>query len=151
LQQDITPNWTVMGTVFYTNWRTFDKITMQKVVTPGGGTVSVTIPFNYHNTLDYSAGLNYKPNEQWILRIGAQYMNTPSNNRDRGVEDPIGSAIVLGVGAHYQQNLCLGYDVGYGHSFFKEEPVHFTNALTSAVGHNDTESNVFGAQITWNI
>jgi long-chain fatty acid transport protein len=123
---------------------------MQRIILPSGDIITVSIPFNYHNTFDYSAGVNFKPSDKWILRAGVQYMNTPSNNRDRGVADPIGSAWVVGVGAHYQQNLCLSYDIGYGHSFFDQEPVHFTNALTTADGHNNTETNVVGAQINWN-
>lgn len=151
LQHDLNTQWTIMGTLFYTNWETFEKLTMKRVVVPGGGIVPVTIPFNYHNTMDYSLGINYKPSAKWILRTGAQYMNTPSNDRDRGVADPIGRAIVVGVGAHYQQNLCFGYDVGYGHSFFKQESVDLSTPLTIANGHTNTSTNVFGAQFTWNI
>lgn len=151
IQHDVTPKWTLMGTIFYTNWNTFDKITMKRVVIPGGNITTVSIPFNYHNTLDYSIGTSYKVNEKWLVRMGVQFMNTPSNNQDRGVADPIGSATVVGIGAHYQQNLCLGYDVGFGHSFFKQEPVNFSNPLTTAVGHNNSSSSVFGGQLTWNI
>ncbi|VVC77174.1 47 kDa outer membrane protein [Aquicella siphonis] len=151
IQQDLNSRWSIMGTAFYTNWRTFEKITMKRVVIPGGNITSVTIPFNYHNTFDYSLGLSYKPSPQWLLRTGVQYMNTPSNDRDRGVADPIGRAIVIGLGLHYQQNLCVGYDIGYGHSFFKQESVDYANALTKAVGHNNTATNVFGAQIAWNL
>lgn len=151
LQQALTPKWTVMGTVFYTNWSTFDKITMKRVVIPGGGVTSVTIPFNYHNTFDYSLGASFQATEKWLFRLGGQYMNTPSNDRDRGVADPIGHAIIATVGVHYQQNLCLSYDVGYGHSFFRQESVNNTNALTTTVGHNNAETNVFGAQLNWNI
>ncbi len=151
LQQDLNPIWTVMGTVFYTNWRTFDKITMQKVVVPGGDIISVTIPFNYHNTFDYAGGVNYKPTDKLTLKVGAEYMNTPSNNRNRSVADPIGRAVVVGVGAHFQQTPCMGFDFGYGHSFFKQESVHLRTPLTNLDGHNNAQTNVFGAQININV
>lgn len=150
-QHDVNPQWTLMATIYYTNWSTFDKLTMNNVMIPGGGTVSVTIPFNYHNTLDYSVGLNYKPTEKWIVRAGIQFMNTPSNNRNRGVADPIGSAVIPGIGAHYQQNLCLSYDVGVAHSFFKRQQVNLSNSLTALSGHNRAQSTVFGGQVNWNI
>lgn len=151
LQHDLTPQWTLMGTAFYTNWRTFKKITMKRVVIPGGGITSVTIPFNYHNNFDYSVGVSYKVTNKWLVRAGFQYMNTPSNDLDRGVADPIGHAKIIGFGAHYQQNFCLGYDISYGHSFFSQEPVNFSNPLTSAVGHTNSSSNVIGGQVTWNM
>lgn len=150
-QYDITKQWTVMATAFYTNWQTFEKITMQRVMLPNGMTTSVTIPFNYHNTFDYSVGANFKPNEKWILRAGIQWMATPSNNHDRGVADPIGSAIVAGIGVHYEQNLCFNYDFGFGHSFFKRMPVHLNTPLTIDEGNNTTQTSVFGAQINWNM
>jgi long-chain fatty acid transport protein len=151
LQHDINTRWTAMATIFYTNWRTFEKITMRRVLVPGGGTTSVTIPFNYHNSFDYSAGATFKATEKWLLRAGLQYMNTPSNDQDRGVADPVGRAWVVGIGAHYQQNPCIAYDIGAGHSFFKQESVNVANALTSANGHTNSQSTVFGGQVTWNL
>lgn len=151
IHQDIDPRWAVMGTVFYTNWSTLDKITLKRVILPGGATIPVTIPLNYHNTFDYSLGATYKATDKWLLRAGAQYMNTPSNNRNRGVADPVGSATILALGAHYQQNPCFGYDVGVAHSFFQQMPVNLVTPVTSATGHNNTQSTVFGGQVTWNI
>ncbi|MDR3491872.1 MAG: outer membrane protein transport protein [Gammaproteobacteria bacterium] len=151
IEQNLTPLVTLMGTVFYTNWETFNQLTRKRVILPGGSTMSVTIPFNYHNTFDYSVGMSFKANSKLTVRTGVQLMNTPSNNRDRGVADPIGRGTVLAVGAHYQQNEKLGYDVGLGHSFFQEEPVNLVNSVSSATGHNMAQTSVFGAQVTWNI
>jgi long-chain fatty acid transport protein len=151
IQHDFTQRWTGMATFFYTNWRTLDKIVLKNVILPGGSTTGVTIPLNYHNTFDYSLGATFKATEKWLLRVGITFLQTPSNNTDRGVADPIGAATIPALGAHYQQNKCLGYDVGYAHSFFKQAPINHVNAITSAVGHTDTQTNVFGAQVTWNI
>lgn len=150
-QHDINRCWTVMGTIFYTNWTTLGKIVERGVMLPTGGTTTVTIPLNYHNTFDYSIGTTYKINSKWMLRTGINFLQTPSNNRDRGVADPVGSATIPAVGAHFQQNPCLGYDIGYAHSFFKQMSVNNTNAITRLVGHTNTQTNVFGAQVTWNI
>jgi long-chain fatty acid transport protein len=151
MQQALNDKITVMGTAFYTNWHTFDKINMKRVMTPFGSTTFVSIPFNYHNTFDYSIGMTYKPTQQWLLRTGMQFMNSPSNKQNRGVADPIGSATILAVGAHYQQNEKFGYDLSYGHSFFKDQTVNNITPLSSAVGQTQTQTNVIGAQFTWNI
>ena len=152
IQQDLNPRVTVMGTVFYTNWVTFQQVTMKRVMLPGRRwTTSVTIPFGYHNTFDYSIGATFKATEKWLLKAGLQFMNTPSNNRDRAVADPIGSATVVGLGVHFQQNKKLGYDLAYGHSFFKQEPVNLVTPLTTLSGNNNAQTNVIGLQVTWNI
>lgn len=151
INQEINPRWTVMGTLFYTNWSTFQYLTLKRVMTPFGTTTPVTIPFEYHNTFDYAAGVNFKATEKWLLRAGFEIMTKPSNNRDRSVPDPIGSAKIIGLGAHYQQNAKLGYDVSYAHSFFAQEQINLVTPLTSASGHTNTQTNVFGAQVTWDI
>ncbi len=151
LQHDLNSRWTGMATVFYTNWESFDQVVMKSTMTPFGVSVPVTIPFNYHNCFDYAVGATFKATEKWLLRGGVLFLSTPSNNRDRGVADPVGSANVLTLGFHFQQNKALGYDVGVGHSFFKQMPIHYMNALTSLDGSTKTQTTVVGAQINWNI
>jgi long-chain fatty acid transport protein len=151
IHQEIGSRWAVMGTLFYTNWSTFQQLTLRNVQIPTGATIPVTIPFEYHNTFDYSLGASFKATDKWLLRTGVQWMTTPSNNRDRGVSDPIGSAIIVGVGAHYQQSAALGYDMGIGHSFFQQESVNLVSPTVSLSGHNNAQTTVFGAQINWNI
>jgi long-chain fatty acid transport protein len=151
LQHDFTPRWTAMATAFYTNWRVFKEITMENTQLPDGKLLSVTIPFNYHNCFDYSAGAAFKANEKLLLRAGIEFMNTPSNDQDRGVADPIGSATILTVGAHFQADERVGFDLGVGHSFFKQMPINFANDLTRLQGHTNTQTTVIGGQINCNI
>lgn len=148
-EHDFTKRWTGMATVFYTNWRTFNQIKMEHTETPMGITLPVTIPFNYHNCFDYAVGATYKTTDKLLLRGGIQYMNTPSNNQDRGIADPVGSATIVAIGAHFQSNKNLGYDLGIGHSFFNPMPVNLTTPLTSVNGHTKTQTTAFGGQITW--
>jgi long-chain fatty acid transport protein len=148
--RDLDPRWTVMGSVFYTDWSVFQTATLQNVIVPTGQTVSNTVLFNYRNTLDYAAGLSFKASKKWTLRTGIEYMDVPSNDRDRIVADPVGSAIILGVGAHYQQNCSLGYDIGFAHAFFHEVANNHVTPFDTEFGHCQTQTNVLGIQVTWN-
>ncbi len=151
LDYDVNPKLAAMATVSYTHWSTLQQVTLKNYVLPGGFVTPVTIPFEYHNTLDYAAGLNYKANDKWILRTGMQYLNTPSNNRNRSVVDPLGNAILLAVGAHYQKNAVLGFDFGYAHQFAQTTHINTVTPISSAIGHEWISPNVFGAQLTWNV
>lgn len=151
IQQDFTPRWTGMATAFYTNWRVFKNITMENTLIPDGQTLSVSIPFNYHNCFDYSVGAAFKATEKLKLRAGIEFMNTPSNDHDRGVADPIGSATILTLGTHFQASETLGFDLGVGHSFFKESPINYNSSVTSLKGHTNSQTTVIGGQINWNI
>jgi long-chain fatty acid transport protein len=151
LSQEITPRFTALATLVYTNWRTLNQLTLKNTMTPFGIPTSVTLPFQYHNTFDYAAGLNFKVNTKWLLRTGFMICNAPSNNRDRGVADPVGEWALLGVGAHYMQNARLGYDVSYARGVFQDTHINSTTALSSLAGHSSQNVNIFAAQVTWNI
>lgn len=148
-QQDLGERWTAMATVFYTHWQTFKQVLMQRTATPMGIFLPVTIPFNYHNTFDYAFGGSYQLNSQWKFRAGILFLNTPSNDIDRGVADPIGKATVVTIGTRFQPNAHLWYDVGLGHSFFKQMPINYANPIASLKGHTNTQTSALGGQATW--
>jgi len=151
IYSDVTPRWAAMATVFYTHWSTVQQLTLQNTALPGGFTAPVSIPLRYHNTVDYFFGTNFKATQKWVFKGGMQLLNTPTNNQVRIVADPISTMVLMGIGAHYQQNPCVGYDIGYSHDFFHQAHIRQVTAVTSAVGHSITESNIVGAQVTWNI
>jgi len=150
LYHQVNKRWAVMGTVFYTGWDVFEKGTLEKVMTPSGQTMAVTLPFNYHNSFDYALGANFKANEKLTLRTGVEWINAPSNDTNRIVADPMGTSTVLAIGAHYQQNCRLGYDIGFAHAFCKRAPLNHVTEFGSEFGFSAPESNVVGIQITWN-
>lgn len=151
LHVNLTPRLAFMSTLYYTNWGVFSKLRLRNAIFFDGIKTDVVIPFGYRDTLDYSAGVSYQANEKMLLRTGFQIMGSPTNNRNRAVADPIGSAIVVGVGARYQLTHCLSYDVGFAHSFFRQQTINLITPLTSTIGRTNTDSNVVGIQINWNI
>jgi long-chain fatty acid transport protein len=152
LYHDLNSRWAVMGTVFYANWRVAQQLILNDIAVPAS-TITATTPLNYHNTLDYSAGVNFKVDSKWMLRAGAELWQTPTNDTNRIVGDPIGTATIVGIGAHYQQNRDLGYDVGYEHGFFNQTKFNYAaqGTATTVTGHSDSYTNIFGAQLTWNL
>lgn len=150
IYHEFDQRWAAMGSIFYSDWSVFKTATLQNVMLPNGQTLSNTVPFNYRNTLDYSAGLSFKANKKWTLRTGIEYLGEPSNSHDRIVADPVGAAIILGVGAHYQQNCALGYDIGFAHAFFHEVGVNHVTLFDTEFGYCHTQTNVVGLQVTWN-
>jgi long-chain fatty acid transport protein len=152
IHQDLTDRVAVMATVFYTNWSTFEKLTQQHVVvSPTGATTSISIPFNFHNTFDYVVGLNMKANDKLTVKTGVEIMNAPSGSTVRGVADPVAQATIFGVGAHYEQNKQLSFDLGVAHSFFQENTVNVDTPIFTLTGTNNPQTTVIGLQVTYNI
>lgn len=148
---DINPAWAVLGTVFYTHWSVFDKLTLQNMVIFGGETVDTNIPLEYRDTFDYSAAVNYKPTQKLILRTGVQFLDTPVKEQFHSPANPSSSALILAVGLHYIQDCHISYDIGYGHAFFDRAKVNVVTPLTSAVGTVKARTDVIGVQLNWNI
>jgi len=150
IYHEVTPRWALMGSIFYDRWSTLNQITLKNTMTTVGIT-PVTILLQYHDTFDFAVGTNVKVTEKLMLRTGVQFFNTPSNNRDRSVTDPVGTMTLLGVGAHYQQNAYIGYDVGYAHDFFEQTVINFVTPFNTVIGHSTMGTNIFGLQVTCNI
>lgn len=150
LYHEFNRRWAVMGTIFYTGWNVFEKGVLENVMTPTGQASTITIPFNYHTTFDYALGASFKATEKWTLRTGIEWLNAPTNDTDRIVADPMGDATIVGIGAHYQQNCRLGYDIGFAHAFCKQAPLNHVTPFGSEFGYSAPETSVIGIQVTWN-
>lgn len=147
--RDLNKKWTVMGSIFYIDWSALKEVTLQNIIIPTGQLVSGTTPLNYHDTFDYALGLNYKMNDKWMFRTGVQYLDTPTNLRDRIVANPVSTGTVVGLGVHYQHDTNLGYDLGYTHVFFNNTEYNHNTPTSTEFGHIRTRSDVLGGQVTW--
>ncbi len=148
---EINNRWAVMGNIAYTNWGIFNQLTLKNTLIPGGIPINITAPLNYHNTFDYAVGANFKATDKWLFKTGFELLQSPTNNRDRIIQDPVGVADIVGIGAHYQQNKALGYDVGYEHAFFHQQKINHVTPFATETGVVNHYANFVGAQLTWNI
>jgi len=150
ISQVLTDRMTLLGTVFYTRWSVLDKLTLKHVTTPGGQ-VSVTVPFNDHDTFDYSLGLKFKANDALTLKTGLQIIGKSSNDQTRTVADTTSNSRLISIGAHYQASKSLSYDVGYAHNFIHPVIINHKAGTLYAIGKAYTSDDVVGMQATWNL
>lgn len=127
LSQMITPALTVHLGFEWTNW----SILEEPLVLGPGGAVVRTLPLNYDDGFFYSAGFDYKLNNQWTLRAGLAYEESPIDTEIRSTRLPDNDRIWLSVGAGYQWSDKLSFDIAYTHIFTKETDIRITP------GHQD--------------
>mgnify|MGYP001375532116 CR=1 FL=1 len=82
LRQDMGANWTVLGSVEWTNWSRLEKLEVvcQEAGPPSCGAAGVTIqnlPLNWDDGWMFSAGLEHKYSEQLTLRGGLAWEKSP--------------------------------------------------------------------------
>lgn len=162
---DLNEKLALLGSVVYTGWSSLKTIQLKNVQVPSvagnGALTQVNINSiayqNYSDVWRIAVGANYHVNDVLMLRAGAGYDATPTNNIDRDVRLPDVDRWALSVGAHYQMRPSIGFDVGYTHLFQAEDtavnkfiPLGATSSYTvNAVTH--ANANLVGAQVVWTI
>ena len=156
----INPVWDVMATVSYTQWNVFDEVVLKNVAgideeNETSNNITVVIPQNYRNTWNYTVGANYHINEEWFLRGGLGYDQTPSNDQDRNIQLPDADRYVAAMGVHYQALKTLGFDLGWSHFFAGDTSLDVTQQVgaqvTTTDGNVHGNADVYGFQVTWDI
>lgn len=129
---DFSDRFTLASSIKWTQWSSFDNL----VLTSNGKDL-VGLPQKYKNSFVFSVGGDYRVNDQWTLRAGIGYDQTPSNIISRDPRIPDGSRRLLGLGFGYQATNNLALDVGYQHQFVKDARVHMTNQVGLGAGTMD--------------
>ncbi|GGA11391.1 outer membrane protein transport protein [Dyella caseinilytica] len=110
------------ATVKWTQWSTF-----QNLILTSNGQQLLALPEQYKDGYLFSLGGDYKLNDQWILRAGIGYDETPTVLLSRDPRVPDGNRKLLGVGIGYKPTQHLSFDLGYQHLFVSNTPVNIVN------------------------
>ncbi|HSW68631.1 MAG TPA: outer membrane protein transport protein [Gammaproteobacteria bacterium] len=158
LYHDMTPVWALMGTVAWDQWSIIKYYYGQNYIQPPSrtnptGLVNVVSPQYYTDTVDVSVGTHYKLNPQWMLRGSLKFEPTPTRNAYRGLNFPDARKIGINLGARYQVNKKVAVDMIYAHVFNQQVHIHDLNPASGAlsVGNVNTEINLAGVQLVWDI
>ncbi|MBB4040942.1 long-chain fatty acid transport protein [Microvirga flocculans] len=137
ISQVVTPALTVHAGFEWTNW---SVLKTPLVIGPTGGAVT-DIPLNYDDGFFYSLGFDYKVTNQWTVRAGLAYEQSPIDTQIRSTRLPDNDRIWASVGLGYQWNDQLSFDVAYTHIFSKETDIRILP------GHQDFEGLPFVADV----
>lgn len=153
------PKWAVDGSINYTQWSTFNNIlTLQNVQGVLAGvpvTGSVHLPLYFHNTWRFAAGTNYQLNQYWLVRCGLGFDRTPTSDTYRTTLLPDNDRYAVAIGARFQPNKIVGFDLGWTHLFFQSPRINQVAVqgpqVATITGSYSDHVDVIGGQVTWNI
>jgi long-chain fatty acid transport protein len=110
LKQDINPQWTVTGTVQWTNWSRLKTPPITSAVT--GAPIS-GLGLRYRDEWFLAAGVQYNWNQNLSLRAGIAYEISPITDETRGVRVLDSNRLWLSAGLGYKFNNQMQFDLGY--------------------------------------
>jgi long-chain fatty acid transport protein len=142
----LNDQWNLLADVTYTKWSEIDKVA---VVNAATGVTRDILNFHFQDTYRVSIGANYKYSENWTLKGGLAYDQTPVRGADsRTVRLPDNDRTWLAVGAKYKVSNAGAIDLGYAHLFLNDADINFTRGqLTpgTLTVNPGTVSNVNGS------
>ena len=153
--QDVNPKLALLGSVVYTGWSSFKTIELTNVIIAPSTYINSVATENYRDAWRLAAGANYRMTEQWMLRVGGGYDQTPTVASARDVRLPDSSRWALSVGSHYQLRPNLGVDVGYSYLFaINNALINKTQPIGDSSSYNVNASakvsaQLVGAQLVW--
>jgi long-chain fatty acid transport protein len=118
LRQGLTPQWTALATIEWTNWSRIGTSVVS------GAPLPTTIPFQYKDGWFFSGGAEYMWNEQLTLRAGAGYEKSPITDDVRIPLLPDNDRYWLSIGGTYRLTPKITFDVAYSHLFVKDTPIN---------------------------
>ena len=128
----------------YTHWSSFKDLLI-RYESPAMGPFTRAQDFNWDDTWFYSFGGEYRLDDQWTLRAGVAYDETPTNDITRTPRVPDGNRTWLSVGVGYKWSDALRFDAGYVHLWVDDGTIdHTTSTFNHLVGAFSSSGNVIG-------
>jgi len=130
LRQKLSPQWTAMATVEWTNWSRIGtsnvlQLNGQPALEFNGVTaVPVTVPFQYSDGWFYSVGAEYQWTDKLAVRGGVAYEKSPVTDQVRVPLLPDNDRTWLSIGASYKYSNKMTFDLAYSHVFVKSTSIN---------------------------
>jgi long-chain fatty acid transport protein len=137
--QRITPELTVLGEFDFYTWSNFQQINIHTTSPSLGNLVTQE---SYRDTFSLSLGAEYQLTDQWKLRGGIKYDQTPTVDAFRDTRVPDGDRIWLATGFHYAFDEHIGIDGSYAHIFLDDSNINVTRSFFDTVPAIRTTSNI---------
>jgi long-chain fatty acid transport protein len=130
IRQQLSPQWTVMGTVEWSGWSRIGTVNINQLsgapALVGGN--AFRVPFEYDDGWFFSAGAEYRWNERLSLRGGIGYEISPITDQVRGPRLPDNDRFWASVGLSWAIAPFMRFDLAYTHLWIKDPTINITAA-----------------------
>lgn len=146
----IDGRWDLMADAQWTGWSTIKDLTF---VRADGNTLGST-PENFKDAWKFAVGANYRYNDQWMIRGGVAYDQSPVQREFRTPRLPDNDRTWLTAGAQYRWSPTMQINFGAGYIWVKDSAINKSgnppNVLANGLLNGQYKSSVtiLSAQLT---
>jgi len=146
---ELNDRWQLMGDISWTGWSSIQSLNIENSGNPAIPNDSLELKFR--DTWRIALGANYRLNEQWTLKGGVAWDQSPIRNAHyRPTALPDNDRYWVSIGAQYAMSKRTHIDVGYTHLFLGNTDIdNATDPAKGAVrGSYDSQANIIGIQVS---
>lgn len=150
VMHSLTPRWDLLADVSWTGWSSIPEL---KIRNSGPGAQSDTLNLKFRDTWRFAVGANYKVSEQWKLKFGVAYDQSPvHNDKNRPTSLPDNNRVWLSTGVQYQATKNTTLDVGYTYLHVRKTKIDNDGESLATkgriAGDYSSKGNIIGVQLT---
>lgn len=134
----------VMADITWTGWSSFKQV---NVVNASGASISNTIE-NWKDTMRVSVGATHRYNEQWKVRAGLAYDQSPVPDEFRTARVPDNGRTWVALGGQYKIAKSSAIDFAYAHLFVKDSSINSASPAPALVGTYKNKVDILSVQYT---
>lgn len=129
----------------WTQWSSFEDLTLKS-----HGNLIVSIPYDYRDTFMASVGGDYRLDDQWTLRAGLAFDQTPTRDSTRDPRIPDGNRRFVSLGASYRLPAMpdLSFDAAYSRQFVQDARLKTENQDRLGSGRLDGKAESKGQVVS---
>jgi long-chain fatty acid transport protein len=158
IMQVFGDKWELLGDVTFTHWSVIDTV---NAINSTNGSYRDKLTFDFDNTWRIALGVNYLASEQWKIRGGFAWDQSPVNDSNRTVRLPDNDRYWFSLGAQWKFAKAGALDVGYAYLLIPGSEINFTRSQvgpngvpvastsTTVTGSYSGSVNILSAQLTW--
>lgn len=146
---DLNDRWQLLGDVSWTGWSSIRSLDIENSGNPA--IPGDRLDLKFRDTWRVALGANYRLNEQWTLKGGVAWDQSPVRSAAyRPTSLPDKDRYWVSVGAQYALSKQTQIDIGYTHLFIRDTRIdNATDAQKGVVrGNYDSQANIVGIQVS---
>jgi len=136
LSQQISPDWEMLGDVSWTGWGKIQDVDVWRTSGSAAGQAAPaqTLDTKFRNTWRVALGATQKLDEQWRMKYGIAYDQSPVKGSDtRLVSLPDNNRVWLSIGTQYRVSQTARFDLGAAYLIVRDATID-NNQLASGRG-----------------